>query len=116
METDKSKRLSIMTKENYIASTEPHTVNDPVISDEQLASIERTLNGHALQFTRALMISYNQGDMRRLKMAMHNESVEPRPLRAVRKDHKVVPEEDRKFGPPSHPIGNGNNAPDTQLS
>ena len=116
METDKSKRLSIMTKENYVASTEPHTVNDPVITEEELSSIERILNGHTLQFTRALLISHNQGDMRRLKMAMHNESLDPPALRAVRKDHKVVPPEQKDFGPPSRPIGNGNNAPDSQLS
>ena len=32
-DTDKSKRLSIMTKENYILSTDPHTANDRTISD-----------------------------------------------------------------------------------
>ena len=116
METDKLKRLSIMTMENYVASTEPHTVNDPVITEEELSSIERILNGHTLHFTRALLISHNQGDMRRLKMAMHNESLDPPALRAVRKDHKVVPPEQKDFGPPSRPIGNGNNAPDSQLS
>ena len=101
METDKSRRLSIMTKENYVASTEPHTVNDPVITEEDLSSIERTLNDHTLQFTRALLISHNQGDMRRLKMAMHNEFLDPPALRAVRKDHKLVPPEQKDFGPPS---------------
>ena len=116
METDKSKRLSIMTKENYVASTEPHTSNDPVLTEEELSNIERLLNGHTLQFTRAFLICHNQGDMRRLKMAMHNECLEPPALRAVRKDHKLVPPELREFGPPSRPIGNGNNAPDSQLS
>ena len=47
---------------------------------------------------------------------MMNFSIEPPPLRAVRKDHKFVPESQQGFGPPSRPIGDGNNAPDTQLS
>ena len=47
---------------------------------------------------------------------MFNESIEPPPLKALRKDHKVVPEEQQVFGPPSRPVGDGNDAPDTQLS
>ena len=49
-------------------------------------------------------------------MAMHNKSVEPSALRAVRKDQKLVPPEQKEFGRPSHPIVNGNNASDSQLS
>ena len=33
-----------------------------------------------------------------------------------RKDHKEVPDDMKVFGPPSRPVGKGNNAPDTQLS
>ena len=40
----------------------------------------------------------------------------PPPLRSVRKDHKKVPDDLISFGPPSRPMGDGNNAPDTQLS
>ena len=48
METEKSKRLSIMTKPNYIASTEPHIRDDLKVSGTGLVSIERLLNGHTL--------------------------------------------------------------------
>ena len=116
METDKSKRLSIMTKENYVQATNPHVDNDLLVTAEDLHHIERTLNGHALQLTRALLICHNQGDMYRLKSAMVNSSIYPPPLRSVRKDHKKVPESQETFGPPSRPIGNGNSAPDSQLS
>ena len=116
METDKSKRLSIMTKQNYIESTEPHVKDDQVVSEEELSGIEKLLNGHSLQLTRAFMISYEQADFYRLKQAMTNFSIEPPPLRAVRKDHKIIPAHQQDVGPPSRPIGDGNNAPDTQLS
>ena len=51
-----------------------------------------------------------------MKRALINEEIEPTPLRAVRKDHKKVPANLESFGPPSRPIGDGNNAPDSQLS
>ena len=47
---------------------------------------------------------------------MFNENIEPTPLRAVRKNHKHVPDDLIIFGPPSRPIGDGNDAPDFQLS
>ena len=84
METDKSKKLSIMTKENYVLSTDPHTNDDLTITNEDLRHIEKTLNGHALQFSRACLISYNQGDFVRVKRAMVNDSINPPPLRSVR--------------------------------
>ena len=54
--------------------------------------------------------------MRRITSALINEDIEPTPLRSVRKDHKVVPPHLESLGPPSRPIGDGNNAPDSQLS
>ena len=116
METDKTKKLSIMTKENYVSVTAPHTDCDSTITSEELKVIERTLNGHTAQLTRAFMVAHNQGDFRRIKMATTNSNVEPPPLRSVRKDHKSVPLDQALYGPPSRPIGNGNNAPDSQLS
>ena len=113
METDKTKKLSIMTKENYVSVTTPHTENDQAITSEELKMIERTLNGHTAQLTRAFMVAHDQGDFRRVKMAITNSNIEPPPLRSVRKDHKQLPETQTSFGPPSRPIGNGNNAPDS---
>ena len=57
-----------------------------------------------------------QGDYIRTKQAITNSSVIPPPLKSLRKDHKNIPEELLQFGPPSRPVGDGNNAPDSQLS
>ena len=116
METDKTKKLSIMTKENYVSVTTPHTENDQAITPEELKMIERTLNGHTAQLTRAFMVAHDQGDFRRVKMAITNSNIEPPPLRSVRKDHKNLPATQTSFDPPSRPMGNGNNAPDSQMS
>ena len=116
MESDKSKRMTLMTKRNYIESTDPHTSGDLVISLEDQHHLERSLNGHTLQLARVFLVCFNQGDLARVKKALINEDIEPTPLRAVRKDHKQVPAHLQEFGPPSRPIGDGNNAPDSQLS
>ena len=116
MESDKSKRMTLMTKSNYIESTQPLISEDVVISVEEQHQLERSLNGHTLQLARTFLLCFNQGDVKRIKSALTNEDIEPTPLRAVRKDHKEVPEHLRTFGPPSRPIGDGNNAPDSQIS
>ena len=116
METDKSKRLSPMTKENYVAVTEPHIVDDRVVSENELKNIENILNAHTCQISRSFNLCYEQGDFRRIKQAITNASIIPPPLRSLRKDHKKVSDDMVVFGPSSRPVGNGNNAPDSQLS
>ena len=116
MESDKSKRMTLMSKTNYVESTQPHILEDKIITMEEQHQLERLLNGHTVQLARVFMLCFNQGDWRRIKSALVNEHIEPTPLRAVRKDHKQVSDELRTFGPPSRPIGDGNNAPDSQLS
>ena len=69
METDKSKRLSPMTKENYVAVTEPHIVDDRVVSENELKNIENILNAHTCQISRSFNLCYEQGDFRRIKRA-----------------------------------------------
>ena len=44
--------MTIMTKENYVASNEPHTSSDQVVADKELHQIERTLNAHIVQLAR----------------------------------------------------------------
>ena len=101
MESDKSKKMTLMTMENYVQSTEPHTSGDQIISMEEMHHIERLLNAHTLQMARVFLICFNQGDMRRITSALINEDIEPTPLRSVRKDHKAVPLHLETLGPPS---------------
>ena len=77
METDKSKRLSLMTKENYIAATEPHLLEDTPITAVELQAIERTLNAHCCQGARAFCLCNAQGDFRRIKRAVTNSALIP---------------------------------------
>ena len=56
--------------------------------------------------------------MRRITSALISKDIEPTPHRSVHKDHKEVPPPFESLSPPSRPIGigDGNNAPDSQLS
>ena len=82
MESDKSKKMTLMTKENYVASTEPHTSSDQVLSDDELHQIERILNAaYIVQLARVFLLCFNQGDMVRIKSALMNEDIEPPPLK-----------------------------------
>ena len=91
-------------------------MQDVVLTDLELLNIETELNAHMCQLARAFNLCYEQGDFRRIKTAITNSSIFPPTIRSVRKDHKEVPDDMKVFGPPSRPVGNGNNAPDTQLS
>ena len=102
--------------DNYVAVTESHITEDRVIDHDELQSIERTLNAHSCQVARAFSLCSAQGDFLRIKQAITKSFLIPLPIRSVRKDHKDVPGELKDFGPPFRPVGDGNNAPDSQLS
>ena len=97
METDKSKRLSLMTKENYVSVTEPHITDDRVISENELKNIENILNAHTCQISRSFNLCYEQGDFRRIKQAISNASIIPPPLWSLRKDHKDITEKLKSY-------------------
>ena len=98
-----------------MAVTEQHISGDGVIDDGELQNIEKLPNDHTAQIARALILCSEQG-LTRTNKANKISNVLPPLLRSLRKDHKKVPEERRMFSPPSRPVGDGNNAPDTQLS
>ena len=85
------------------------------LTDTDLTSIENALNDHTCQIVREFNLCYEQGVFIRTKQALVNSSIIPPALRSLRKDHKKVPIEQKTFGPPTCSVGNGNNAPNTQL-
>ena len=110
METDKSSRLSVQTLQSYVESTLPHVENDRPVSQAQLSTSEKILNGHTLQIARTFQVGQAIGDSRRVKMALTNSLIEAKPLKAVRKDHKSINPGQEQVRPLSRPIGVGNNA------
>ena len=72
--TDKSKMLSIDTPDNYVSSMQSHIEGDKLIEDKDINTIERTVNGHAIMFTRFLKVGQVWGHERRVKSAMTTQN------------------------------------------
>ena len=53
-QTDKSGRLAVDSKSNYIAASKPHVVNDVNISVDDHAKAQEEINAHSIFWTRFL--------------------------------------------------------------
>ena len=115
MQTDKSGRFSVDTKENYKESCKTHIENDAIVSEEEHESAQNIINAHSILWTRMLRAgkNYKEGG-RRVKnnMTVRNHSLAP--LYSLRKDHKNI--EDREKGPPTRPVCAASNAYNNRLS
>ena len=89
--TDKSGKLCANTKENYVASLQPHIENDSVITLKEKIKTENNLNAHCVQLARILRIGESHGHESRVRSAVTNRSCHVPVLSAMLKDHKPVP-------------------------
>ena len=111
--TDKSGKLSVNTRENYIASLKSHTASDIKISWEEKTAIENVLNAHGQQLARILMIGKKWKHEKRVNSAMVNQLSHIPSLYGLPKDHKPV---QNSFGPKMRPVCGASEAPNSQLS
>merc|ERR1711954_189647 len=99
LETDKTKRLSVMKSEPYISSMKEHHNEDKVINKKELNKIERNLNKHSKSITKIFNIGEKHGQEKR---AMRNATVhvngQVSVLKGAKKDHKD-PDEGIKMRP-----------------
>ena len=112
MTTDKSGKLACESRDQYIASMQPHIANDQVISLEEKNNIENNINGHCIQFGRILKIGQNQGHWNRIKSALVNKFGHVPVLYGLKKDHKTVAAGQPT---PTRPVCGANDAPNAQL-
>ena len=117
-QTDKSNKLSVNTRENYLKKMDKHTEGNLVITNQQLHLKERLLNHHTLQTARALGVGRGTTDSQaaRLKAALLNQDKTPPILYGTPKDHKPVQQGEEETGPPTRPICGAKRAPNGQLS
>ena len=87
-QTDKSSRMAADTASNYIKSMETHIQKDTVISNKELADIERLMNAHSVCWLRMLKAGEHTEDHYRIKMSMQSHNSSASCLYALRKDHK----------------------------
>ena len=76
-ESDKSSKLVLNTLEGYTAMGEPHVTQYKVVTNKEVANIERLMNGHTYQLCRILGVCTTWDDGRRVKGAMTNRNLPP---------------------------------------
>ena len=83
---------------------ETHVHGDKVIDNNDVESLERTVNGHAIMFSRILRIGESWGHEQRVKAAMTTVNGTIPKMFGLRKDHKEVPPDRKDIGPPTRPV------------
>ena len=114
-ETDKSKRFSILTKEQYRKSGLKHTSKDQEISVDKLSSIQNTVNSHCSWVSKIFGIGSNWEHTDRVASSMTENSESVAPLYLLIKDQKGWTE-DSNAPPPSRPVCSGNRGFNKHLS
>ena len=77
------------TLTEYVAMAEPHIKDDKIVTEKDVAGIEKLMNGHSFQLCRIFGVCSAWDDGRRVKSAMTNKNLPPPCLKLSHKDHKI---------------------------
>ena len=108
VQSDKSKRMTANTKQNYLKRLNAHTEGDTDVSLEEEKKIEREMNATTLQLARILRLGgkWNGSGQhwQRIKSALRTKSCWIPSLYGLTKDHKASPPGEEELGPPLRPV------------
>ena len=102
VETDKTGKFALDTKENYINKINKHISNDEVIAAKDVTTIENKLNKHAEHASKITKAGENTGQTSRIKSNFITKDNQVPVLHGTSKDHKIS--EDVIDGPDVRPI------------
>ena len=114
--SDKTGVFTADTVQNYGRALEEHTSGDTVISNKRVKDIEKKMNFHLKQLNKMFRVGSTWGHEARVAGAFTSTNVPPPNKYGLRKDHKTVPPEQEKFGPPLRPVAGADQAPNSRLS
>ena len=114
--TDKSGRLVLDTRANFLECMKPHYEGDRVISYERVLQSEPLINNHTKAWVKVLNMGMHAGDgqPRRIQEALKVTHSNVAHLKGFRKDHKRTP--DPTIGPPLRPVADGKVGPNAPLA
>ena len=112
--TDKSGRMAILTKDQYVKSGESHTLKDEKLDWKKITYIQNQVNSHTWWLSHIVGNSKHTDPVRMGKNIQEISSQIPE-MYILIKDHKMWCEEDNK-AIPSRPVLSGNNCLNTHLS
>ena len=113
-ETDKSKRFSCDTAENYQTLGQTHTMNDEEVNRDTVELFEKNITAHAVVWTRFLDAGNKTNTQDKILSNMRSQHNPPAPLSILRKDHKQYDSEE--IGPPGRPVCGGDVSYNKRLS
>ena len=87
--SDKSGKVVLDTKENFLKCMKEHYEGDQVVTPDQLRKAEKNINDHAKAWRRILSVgeSSGHGQVRRCSRAMVSKWTTVPTLQGLRKDH-----------------------------
>ena len=111
--TDKSQRSGVLSEDEWMASMDVHTNQDPVVTMVEVEEKEKQLNGYSFQLARALRMGVAHGQEAKIRDNLRSEQVAIPDLYALIKDHKTM-----VAGEPvkSRPVCGALESPNGQLS
>ena len=112
--TDKSGRLVLDTKENFLKAMEVHVRDHRIVSLEDIREAEKIINNHSRAMIRLLNIGENVDQTTRCKNALIVDFCDVPVLQGLRKDHKLP--YDPVLGPPCRPLLSARTAPNAPLA
>ena len=114
--TDKSGKLVLDTKANFLKCMEPHYQNDQEVTYNAVLKSEPLLNNHAKAWAKVLNMGLNAGpgQYQRIREALTVKNSNVAILKGLRKDHKRAA--NATEGPPLRPLADGKVGPNAHLA
>jgi hypothetical protein len=112
--SDKSGKIVLDTKTNFLESMSEHFRNDDEVSIEDVKNAEVDINNTARVFADILNLGKGTGQAKRCKETLISSMAGIPTLQGMRKDHKPNVDGDKDKGPPLRPLCGANkslNAP-----
>ena len=113
-ETDKTKRFSCDSADNYRQLAEAHINHDEIVTEETKNRFERLINSHTTIWLRILNAGKDENHKDRIKSSMMSKNGPAAPIAFPRKDHKIYDSE--IIGPPGRPLCGGDVSYNKRLS
>ena len=89
--TDKSSKMCVMRREDYLKLGEEHVSKDRVVDRQETLKIEKLLNQHALAWCKMWRTGEHHGHEDRIRQSKVTNSENKAELYLTYKDHKSVP-------------------------
>ena len=108
--SDKSGKIVLDTKENFLDMMKEHFENDEIVEPEVVRDAELKLNNEARSLARVINLGTAQGHLKKCTNTLVSNYATIPMLQGLRKDHKENKNNDPTLGPKLCPLATANQA------